>query len=42
MAEKEAVETASSVLVPLETRVASPTISLEEITPRQKKARDSD
>jgi len=42
VAKKEVVETTLSITVPLETRVASPTISLEEITPRQKKARDSD
>lgn len=35
-------ETTSSVPVPLETRVASPTISLEEITSHQKKTRGGD
>ena len=42
MVEKEVVEMTSSVSVHLETKVASPTVSLEEITPHQKKTHGGD
>lgn len=42
VAKKEVAETTSSVLVHPETKVASPTVSLEEITPHQKKTHSGD